>query len=63
MDNKGDFGGDFEVKICTEEINKEDDILSTGYNQFRIINPLLIFRRISILLSNVRKETHGLSQT
>jgi len=27
MDNKGDFGGDFEVKICTEEINKEDDIL------------------------------------
>ena len=36
MDNKGDYGGDFEVTICTEEINKEDDILSMGSNNFKL---------------------------
>lgn len=30
MDNGDDYGGVFEVKICTEEINKEDKILSMG---------------------------------
>ena len=30
MDNTDVYGDYFEVKICTEEINKEEDILSKG---------------------------------
>ena len=30
MDNKDVYGDYFEVKLCTEETNKEDDILSKG---------------------------------